>query len=209
MPDYRTGERAFQLLAQVAGRAGRGLLGGRVILQTYQPQHYAIQAAADHDFISFYLDEIRFRTQHGLPPFRRLAKLVYVDPVAARAEQEAKKLAQALRWHIHEKQLSATELLGPQPPFFARIDRRLPLADHSAIAGPTPALKRFPDPAPLDRRHRSGQHALVLCQLACWRLLRPGLSIRPLNLSIRPVPRPCRSIFLHRSPPDRAANDVR
>ncbi|MCZ7668538.1 MAG: primosomal protein N' [Chloroflexi bacterium] len=64
------------------GRAGRpGLLGGRVIIQTYQPEHYAVQAAAEHDYAGFYLEEIRFRTQHTLPPFRRLAKLVWVDPV--------------------------------------------------------------------------------------------------------------------------------
>src|SRR5690606_16409115 len=60
LPDFGTGERTFQLLAQVAGRAGRGLLGGRVIVQTYQPEHYAIQAAAEHDYVSFYLDEVRF-----------------------------------------------------------------------------------------------------------------------------------------------------
>ena len=124
LPDYRTGERAFQLLAQVAGRAGRGLLGGKVILQTYQPEHYAIQAAAEHDFISFYLEEIRFRTQHGLPPFRRLARLEVVHYNSAVAEKEATKLATDLRWHILEKKLSATEILGPHPPFFGQIDGR-------------------------------------------------------------------------------------
>jgi primosomal protein N' (replication factor Y) (superfamily II helicase) len=123
LPDYRTGERAFQLLAQVAGRAGRGLLGGRVILQTYQPEHYAIQAAAEHDYVGFYLEEIRFRTQHHLPPFRRLAKLVFSDVVHGRGQQEAQRLADALRWHAHELKLSATEILGPHPPFFSRIDR--------------------------------------------------------------------------------------
>ena len=121
MPDYRTGERAFQLLAQVAGRAGRGLLGGRVILQTYKPEHYAIQNAAEHDFVSFYIDEIRFRTQHGLPPFRRLAKLVIRHHTSQFAEQEARKLAADLRWQVIEDALSATEIIGPQPPFFSRV----------------------------------------------------------------------------------------
>lgn len=124
LPDYHTGERTFQLLAQVAGRAGRGLLGGRVIIQTYQPEHYAIQAAAGHDYNAFYLDEIRFRTQHGLPPFRRLARLEFVDPSEAAGYKEAHKLAKALQWHIHEKALSSTEVLGPHPPFFSRIDQR-------------------------------------------------------------------------------------
>ncbi|MCB8944114.1 MAG: primosomal protein N' [Ardenticatenaceae bacterium] len=124
LPDYRTGERAFQILAQVAGRAGRGLLGGRVILQTYQPEHYAVVAAAEHDFASFYIEEIRFRTKHSYPPFRRMAKLVLVDPVNERGQREAEKLAKGLRLHIREMALGATEILGPMPPFFNRIDGR-------------------------------------------------------------------------------------
>jgi primosomal protein N' (replication factor Y) len=124
LPDYRTGERAFQILAQVSGRAGRGLLGGRVIIQTYQPEHYAVQAASEHDYASFYIEEIRFRTQHSLPPFRRLAKLVLVDPVNDRAQREAEQLGKELRVHIREKALAATEILGPVPPFFNRIDGR-------------------------------------------------------------------------------------
>ena len=124
LPDYSTGERAFQTLAQVAGRAGRGLLGGRVIFQTYQPDHYAIQAAAEHDYTSFYLDEIRFRTQHGLPPFRRMAKLLYEDHKGEYARRQAEELAAELRWHAIDKALSQTEILGPQPPFFARIGGR-------------------------------------------------------------------------------------
>ncbi len=118
LPDYRIGERTFQILAQVAGRAGRGLLGGRVIIQTYQPDHYAIQAAAQHDFTAFYLHEIRFRTQHALPPFRRLAKLVLVDPVDQRAEHGARGLAKALEIHRRELGLTTTELVGPVPPIF-------------------------------------------------------------------------------------------
>ncbi len=124
LPDYRTGERAFQVLAQVAGRAGRGLLGGRVVIQTYQPQHYAIRAAAEHDYAAFYLDEIRFRTKLNLPPFRRLAKLVLVDPIADRGQSEAQRLAAILRSHIRGKALGATEIIGPVPPFFSRVDGR-------------------------------------------------------------------------------------
>src|SRR5690606_6871952 len=116
LPDYHTGERTFQLLAQVAGRAGRGLLGGRVIIQSYQPDHYAIQAAASHDYASFYIDEIRFRTQHSLPPFRRMVRLLHIDPVNERGQKEAEQLAKALRLHIRQKALAATEVLGPMPP---------------------------------------------------------------------------------------------
>ncbi|MDX1413159.1 MAG: primosomal protein N' [Candidatus Promineifilaceae bacterium] len=124
LPDYRTGERAFQLLAQVAGRAGRGLLGGRVVFQTYQPHHYAIQAAAEHDYAAFYLEEIRFRTKQMLPPFRRLAKLVLADPIANRGQRLAEQLASKLRVYIRRKALTATELIGPVPPYFSRVDGR-------------------------------------------------------------------------------------
>ncbi|GAI46382.1 unnamed protein product, partial [marine sediment metagenome] len=76
LPDFRAGERTFQLLSQVAGRAGRGILGGRVIIQTYSPEHYAIQAAAKHDYASFYDKEIAYRRQLHNPPFTRLVCLV-------------------------------------------------------------------------------------------------------------------------------------
>jgi len=69
LPDFRAGERTFQLLSQVAGRAGRGPLGGRVIIQTFSPDHYAIQAAASHDYIAFYEKEIDYRLQLRNPPF--------------------------------------------------------------------------------------------------------------------------------------------
>ncbi len=146
LPDYRTGERTFQILAQVAGRAGRGLLGGRVILQTYQPEHYAIQAAAAHDFASFYIEEIRFRTRHGLPPFRRLARLLVIDPVNDRAQRQAEQLAKGLRHRVRELHLSATEILGPVPPFFNRIDGRYRW--QIIIRSPNPArlLADFPVP---------------------------------------------------------------
>ncbi len=146
LPDYRTGERAFQVLAQVAGRAGRGLRGGRVVIQTYKPEHYAIQAAADHDFASFYLDEIRFRTQHVLPPFRRMAKLVWIDPVDARGKQEAETLAKGLRFHVRDMALGSTEILGPVPPFFNRIDGRFRWQIIIRSPNPVRLLENFPIP---------------------------------------------------------------
>ncbi len=136
-----------KLLAQMAGRAGRGLLGGRVIVQTYQPEHYAIQAA-EHDFASFYIEEIRFRTQHSLPPFRRLARLLYIDPVNERGEREAEKLARALRLHIREKALGATEILGPTPPYFNRIDGRYRWQLLIRSPDPMRLLADFPVPRP-------------------------------------------------------------
>jgi len=147
LPDYRTGERAFQVLAQVAGRAGRGLLGGRVIIQTYKPEHYAIQAAAEHDFAAFYIDEIRFRTQHSLPPFRRMARLLYIDPVEERGQREAEALAKGLRLYIREKALAASEILGPVPPFFNRVDGRFRWQIIVRSPDPNRLLADFPIPA--------------------------------------------------------------
>jgi primosomal protein N' (replication factor Y) (superfamily II helicase) len=147
LPDYHTGERTFQILAQVAGRAGRGLLGGRVVIQTYQPDHYAIQAAAEHDFVSFYLEEIRFRTQHTLPPFRRMARLLISDPVNGRAERQARELTQALKLHIREQALGATELVGPVPPFFSRLDGRYRWQIIVRTPDPVRLLSDFPIPA--------------------------------------------------------------
>ncbi|MAT97267.1 MAG: primosomal protein N' [Anaerolineaceae bacterium] len=146
LPDYRTGERAFQVLAQVAGRAGRGLLGGRVIIQTYKPEHYAIQAAAEHDFASFYIDEIRFRTQHSLPPFRRMARLLLIDPIDERGKREAEALAKGLRLHIREKALAASEILGPVPPFFNRVDGRFRWQIIVRSPDPNRLLADFPIP---------------------------------------------------------------
>ncbi|MBC2717266.1 MAG: primosomal protein N' [Desulfobacteraceae bacterium] len=74
-PDFRAGELTFQVLAQVAGRAGRGNRPGRVILQTYNPEHFSITAATDHDFMKFYNQEISFRKTFKYPPFSRMIQL--------------------------------------------------------------------------------------------------------------------------------------
>jgi primosomal protein N' (replication factor Y) len=118
LPDFRAAERTFQLLAQVAGRAGRSPLGGRVIVQTYTPDHYAIMAASQHDFEDFYRQEIRFRREQGYPPFIRLVRLVYADSDAARAEANATRMAHMLRQQIGARE--DVNLIGPAPCFFAR-----------------------------------------------------------------------------------------
>ncbi len=121
MPDYRAAERVFQVLTQVAGRSGRGLLGGRVILQTYNPDHYAIQAAADHNYEAFFAQEVRFRRELGYPPFRRLGLLEYRDPDPARAADEARRIAGVVQMRVTLGNLSATEILGPTPCFFPKL----------------------------------------------------------------------------------------
>ncbi len=124
LPDFRSGERTFQVLTQVAGRAGRGLLGGRVILQTYHPDHYAVVAAADHDYATFAAQELAFRREQGYPPYRRLAKLVYEDASPSRAQARAERMAEILRRTLGRQGLPPTDLMGPAPPFFARLRDR-------------------------------------------------------------------------------------
>jgi primosomal protein N' (replication factor Y) len=120
LPDYRAGERTFQLLTQVAGRAGRGALGGRVVLQSYLPEHYAIQAAAGHDYETFYRQEIAYRQDQLFPPFRRLVRIVFQYPTSDRAKFEAEKAKTRLEQRIENGQFTASEIIGPTPCFFAK-----------------------------------------------------------------------------------------
>ena len=123
LPDYRAGETTFQLLTQVAGRAGRSPLGGWAILQTYQPDHYAIQTAADHDYSAFYRRELAYRRDLRMPPFTRLARLLFRDPLEDNVMREAKRIAGLLQDRIELDGLTATEIIGPVPCFFTRIDK--------------------------------------------------------------------------------------
>ena len=143
LPDYRAGERVFQLLTQVAGRAGRGVLGGQVILQTYQPRHYVIQAAAQHDYAGFVAQESDYRRQLGYPPYRRLARIVFRDRDAGRAQAQARLAAAKLRQILQDEGLTGTRLIGPAPCFYARIDRHYRW--HLLLRGPDPraALRKL------------------------------------------------------------------
>jgi primosomal protein N' (replication factor Y) len=124
LPDFRAAERTFQLLAQVSGRAGRGPSGGQVIVQTYTPDHYAIQHAAGHDYVGFYAQERAFRRQTGYPPFSRLARFVRSDPSLARCRQDAGELAQQLRDSARQHHLDTLSLIGPAPCFLSRLRGR-------------------------------------------------------------------------------------
>ena len=139
MPDYRSGERAFQVLTQVAGRAGRGERPGRVIVQTYTPEHYAIRAAAAHDYGAMFDAEMRVRREAGYPPFGRLARLLYGHTNAAYAEEEARRLAAELRDLRRRRGLPGEEIIGPAPAFHARLRGRWRWQ----------VLVRAPDPAAL------------------------------------------------------------
>jgi len=120
LPDYRAAERTFQVLTQVAGRAGRSPLGGKVILQTYEPGNYAIQTAAHHDYHGFYKQEMAYRLDLQYPPFTRLVRLEYRHHDPYQVEEAARALASTLRQWISESQ-SRTDLIGPAPCFFSRL----------------------------------------------------------------------------------------
>ncbi len=124
LPDFRAGERTFQLLSQVAGRAGRGSLGGQVIIQSYSPEHYAIQAAAKHDYASFYDKEIAYRRQLHDPPFTRLACLVYSDANDALCQREAERMRRRLIEEIDSRGIADISIIGPAPAFIHRLRGR-------------------------------------------------------------------------------------
>jgi primosomal protein N' (replication factor Y) len=120
LPDYRAGERTFQVLTQVAGRAGRSPLGGQVILQTFQPEHYVIQAAAGHNYRAFYQQEMAYRRQLEYPPFSEFVRLEYRNFDAQKAERAAVEMASRVRKWLEEDGRRSTRLIGPAPCFFAR-----------------------------------------------------------------------------------------
>ena len=113
LPDYRAPERTFQLLAQVAGRAGRGPMPGGVILQTYAPGHYAVRCAAALDVDGFADEELLRRRLLGYPPFSVVARLLVADPDRARAEKRGRLAAEAVT-------LPGVEVHGPLPAYVAR-----------------------------------------------------------------------------------------
>ena len=121
LPDYRATERAFQVLTQVAGRAGRSPLGGQVILQTFQPEHYVIQMAAQHDYRGFYRRELEYRRRLGYPPFTRLVRLEFRGRDEPKVEQSAQNLARQIQGWITQSEQPNTEIIGPVPCFFARV----------------------------------------------------------------------------------------
>ncbi|HWE61917.1 MAG TPA: primosomal protein N' [Chloroflexota bacterium] len=122
LPDFRAAERTFQLLTQVAGRAGRAALPGRVIVQTYTPGHFAIQAAARHDYAAFYRDELRFRLDGNYPPYCQLLRLTYSARSDAACREEATRLAGALERWLDANAVCGLELLGPAPCFINKAN---------------------------------------------------------------------------------------
>lgn len=117
LPDFRAAERTFQLLAQVAGRTGRGERGGKVMIQTYTPDHPSITLAATHDYLKFAQQELVHRRQHQYPPYQRLARLIVRSQNEQAAITFADTLAGAFREAMRkpDRQSPGLRLLGPAP----------------------------------------------------------------------------------------------
>ena len=121
LPDFRASERAFQLLTQVAGRAGRGERPGRVLVQTFNPEHFCIQAAARHDYGVFIEAELSARERYDYPPFRRFVKFTFEHADRYTAQIEATALAGRLERLIADLTLDQADIVGPAPALLERL----------------------------------------------------------------------------------------
>ena len=118
LPDLRSAERTFQLITQVAGRSGRGAKAGRVLIQTYYPEHYALQHAVKQDYEGFYAEEIKYRERLAYPPFFVLASIMIKHRDHAEAMKNANILRRALDAANSERH---TRILGPAPASISRL----------------------------------------------------------------------------------------
>lgn len=120
VPDFRSGEYTFQLLTQVAGRAGRGHLPGEVLIQTFTPNHPAIQTAKNHDFLSFYEQELRFRKELNYPPYTHFLVLT----VQGKKEEQVKRAIQAVKKELRSSLNGVAEISGPMAAPLSRINKK-------------------------------------------------------------------------------------
>lgn len=133
MPDFRAAERTFQLLTQVAGRAGRGGTPGEVVIQTFSPDHYAVQAAVTHNYAAFYKQEIEFRRELNYPPFSRFVNLICSNEIDAKAQLRATALAAALERAAPPE----VEIIGPSAAPLSRLKNQF--RHHVALRAPLDA----------------------------------------------------------------------
>jgi primosomal protein N' (replication factor Y) len=164
LPDFRAAERTFQLITQVAGRAGRGDRAGQVLIQTYHPDHYALRHSCAQDYLGFYNEEIRHRQNHSYPPFLSLASLLVHGPEVKRVRQEAIEFRREL--DLANKGRSC-RVLGPAPAPLSRLkgEYRIQLLVKS----------------------RSRRQLRNVIDTARDALARRGFSLRSINLEIDPV----------------------
>ena len=119
LPDFRAAERTFQLLTQVAGRAGRGELAGRVFIQTFYPEHYAIQDAVRQDYVSFFERELHFRRMMAYPPFTSLANVIVRDTSLEKAIRWSRRLSE----YFSPYDDKGVRILGPATAPLARLKK--------------------------------------------------------------------------------------
>jgi primosomal protein N' (replication factor Y) len=164
LPDFRAAERTFQLLTQVAGRAGRGDRPGRVLIQTYHPFHYALRHAAAQDYLGFYEEEIRHRQNHTYPPFVALASLLVHGADLTRVRADAIELRRALDAANPER---ATRVLGPAPAPLSRLKGEYRM--HLLV------------------KSRNRRHLRQVIDAALKTVAEHGVSLRSINVEIDPV----------------------
>ena len=136
LPDFRSCERTFQLLSQVAGRAGRGALPGEVVIQTYMPDHYVVRAAVAHDYRGFVARELGARAEPPYPPHRRMARIVLSSP----AREDALAAAESLREWLAARPPGGPQVVGPAPAPLERLNSRFRW--HLVLRGRAPAIGR-------------------------------------------------------------------
>jgi len=164
LPDFRAAERTFQLITQVAGRAGRGDRPGKVLIQTYHPYHYALRHACAQDYEAFYNEEIQYRQNHSYPPFVALASVLVHGPDLSRVRSEALELRRELD---RANQDRLCRILGPAPAPLARLKR-----EH-----------RFQ----VLIKSRSRRQLRVVADTALKTLSESGVNMRSFNLEIDPI----------------------
>jgi primosomal protein N' (replication factor Y) (superfamily II helicase) len=164
LPDFRSAERTFQLITQVAGRAGRGTLAGRVLIQTYHPNHYALKHACAQDYSGFYEEEIRYRKSLNYPPFVALASLLVHGEDFTRTQATAAEIKMALEEANTDR---ACRILGPAPAPLARLrgEHRIQILIKS----------------------RSRPRLREIIDIAFANAAARGCDLRPINLEIDPI----------------------
>lgn len=164
LPDFRSAERTFQLITQVAGRAGRGDRPGRVLIQTYHPYHYALRHACAQDYDGFYEEELRYRQNHSYPPFVALASLLVHGPDLSRVRSDSVELRKQLDLVNQDRR---SRILGPAPAPLARLK-----GEH-----------RFQ----LLIKSRSRRHLREVADAGLKAAADSGINLRSVNLEIDPV----------------------
>jgi primosomal protein N' (replication factor Y) (superfamily II helicase) len=164
LPDFRSAERTFQLITQVAGRAGRGERAGHVLIQTYHPEHYALRHAGAQDYQRFYDEEIRHRENHAYPPFVSLASLL----VHGSDFDRVRTTATALRKELDLANQDRTcRILGPAPAPLARLKRKFRIQ--------------------LLIKSRNRRNLREVADVALQKVGEAGINLRTINLEIDPV----------------------